>query len=151
MKTYLCTLFAMTTALNAALLPANELLASNEVIATYVGISEAPCRHLTVECPNRCTHATKYASFKVIKNIKHIKDGQYGVSKAEPDSLMRVDVKKDIEGQDASIVKTIGTLKPGDKVALTITHYYVTKDNSRYPVYPATSLKKLEECAKCGK
>jgi len=40
MKTLLCTLFAMSTLLNAALLPANELLASNEVIATYIGISE---------------------------------------------------------------------------------------------------------------
>lgn len=143
MKTYLFALFATATALNAALLPANEILASNEVIATYVGTHSAPCMHMTAECPDRCTHATKYAQFKVIKNIKYVKDGEYGVAKAEAESLMRVDVEKDIEGQNASVAKTIAALKPGDKVELTVTHYYLTKDNSRYPAYPATSLKKL--------
>lgn len=143
MKTYLFALFATATALNAALLPANEILASNEVVATYVGTREVPCMHMTSECPNRCQHATKYADFKVIKNIKHIKDGQYGAPKAEAESFMSVDVKKDIEGQDASVAKLIATLKPGDKVQLTVTHYYLTKDNCRYPAYPATSLKKL--------
>lgn len=128
----------------AAPLPPADLLAKNEVLAEYVGIKEIPCRFRTAQCPDQCGHATAVAEFKVIENISYQKPGEYGDAKAEAGSIVYVDVKKDIEGQDASVASTIKDMKVGDKVDLTITHYYVNKDGSRYPVRPATSISVAE-------
>lgn len=124
-------------------LPPGDLLATNEVIATYAGLSDLPCRLGTAECPDRCDHATKLAKFKVIKNLKYIGEGQYADDKAESGSIVYVDVKKDIEGQNPSIAKHIAKMKLGTKVQLTITHFYVNKGESRYTIRPATSFQVL--------
>lgn len=141
MNKILLSLLALGTGfVSAAPLPPADLLAKNEVLAEFVGLKDMPCHFRTALCPDQCGHATSLAQFKVIENCSYEKSGEYGDDKAEAGSILHVDVKKDIEGQDAAIVKTIKDMKAGDKVKLTITHYYVNKDGNRYPVRPATQL-----------
>ncbi len=122
----------------AAPLPPADLLASNSVKASFVGVEDRPCRHLTSECPDKCGHATRIAKFLVIENKGYEKPGQYGDDKAEPGKILIVDVKRDIEGQDVAVAAAIAKLQKGAKVDMTITHYYVNVDGSRWPVRPVT-------------
>ncbi len=136
---------ATATIATAAPLPAGDLLAKNTVIAQYIGTQHIPCRHLTALCPDRCDHATDIAEFIVVKNLDYQKDGEYGQEKADAGSIVRVDIKKTIEGQDPSVAKQIKALKPNQEVEVTITHFYVNSKGNRYPIYPATSFKALDK------
>ncbi len=123
----------------AAPLPPADLLAKNEVIADYVGVKDMPCRFRTSLCPDQCCHATKLAQFKVVESSDYHKAGQYGDARYGVGEMVYVDVKKDIEGQDEVITQQVKALNGGERVRLTITHYYVNKDGNRYPVRPVTS------------
>ncbi len=133
--------------LHAAPLPPAKELARNEVLAFYKGTKEIPCRHRTAQCPNRCDHATTVAVFEVGRNLDYKKPGEYGDAKAERGSMIYVDIKKDIEGQSADVAKLIKTLKPAALVHMTQVHYYVTKDNSSYPVRPVVQIMPKLTCS----
>ncbi len=123
--------------------PAEEL-ASNTVTAVFEKIVERPCFHRTADCPDRCDHAAKFARFRVVTNEAYSKPGKYGDDKAEPGTSVAVDIKGDIEGQDPAVNKLVESLKPGDAVRMTITHYYVNANNCHYPVRPVTAIKRIE-------
>jgi len=146
MKTVLLSLFIVLGVVTAAPMPPGDLLASNKLVATFEGISDLPCRFRTSQCPIRCGHAKKLAKFKVLENLKYVKDGLYGDAKAMPGSIVYVNVTRDIEGQDLNVAKRISKMNPGAKVQLSIKHYYVNKSGSRYPIRPTTSLKLLPSC-----
>ena len=114
-----------------------ELLATNTVIAVYEKTVDRPCMHLTSLCPDRCNHAKKLATFRVITNENYKRTGKYGDDKSEPGSLVYVDMLHDEPGQSENVRKLIAELKPGDAVRITVDHYYVT-GNCKYPVRPVT-------------
>lgn len=116
-----------------------ELLARNSVLAVYEKTEERPCRFLTSLCPDRCGHASTLAQFRVCANEGYEKPGQYGDEKAEVGSTLLVDVGRDVPGQDADVARKITELRPGDKVRLTVTHYYIREEGCQYPVRPVTS------------
>lgn len=120
-----------------------DMLATNTVVAQYVDTVDVPCRFLTAFCPDKCDHATKLAQFSVISNENYEKPGQYGDEKLEPGAVAVVDVKKDILGQAPEVAKLISELKPGEKVRLTITHYYVQVGQGQFPVRPAVSIERI--------
>lgn len=117
-----------------------ELLASNTVLAEFTGVQDQPCRFMTTLCPDRCDHATRLASFKVLENKAYEHPGKYGDDKLSPGDTAVVDVQKDIPGQPAEIAQTISRLTPGDVVTLTIVHYYVQQGQGQFPVRPAVSI-----------
>lgn len=122
-----------------------DMLATNTVVAQYVDTVDLPCRFMTTLCPDHCDHPTRLARFRVVTNENYEKPGKYGDEKMEADDIVTVDVKKDILGQAPEIAARIADLKPGDKVRLTITHYYVQQGQGQFPVRPAIGLELLPE------
>lgn len=129
------------TVLGTPLPPKADVLAANTVIAEYVGTQHIPCRFMTADCPDHCDHATDVAQFRVISNEKYVRNSEYGDDKEMPGSIMMVEARKPVPGQDdAAVQKCIKDLKPGDKVKLTVTHYYIEHNGVQEPVRPATEL-----------
>lgn len=132
-------------ALFAAPMPAKaDLLASNTVVAVYTGTIERPCMFRTALCPDRCDHATKVAQFRVIKNEDYKKPGKYGDDKAEPGSVIMVDMLRDTPGQSEDVTKTISSLKPGAQVRMTQAHYYGDFGMVVEPFRPVTEIQQLK-------
>lgn len=119
-----------------------DLLASNTVVAEYQQTVEHPCRFMTALCPDRCDHATQLAEFKVVSNEQYEHPGKYGDDKLEPGAMAVVDVKKNVPGQSPKVASFISSLKPGDKVLLTINHYYVQQGQGQFPVRPVVKIQK---------
>ena len=127
---------------SASPLPAKaDVLAANTVVAEYIGTQHIPCRFMTVDCPDRCDHASDVAQFRVISNEKYVCNSEYGDEKEGPGSVMLVEARKAVPGQDdAAVHKLLGELKPGDKVRMTVTHYYVEHNGVQEPVRPVTEI-----------
>ncbi len=123
--------------------PAEEL-ASNTVTAVFEKIVERPCHFRTADCPDKCDHAMKFARFRVVTNEAYNKPGEYGDDKAEPGTSVAVELRGDVEGQEPAVNQLVESLKPGEAVRMTITHYYVKANNCHYPVRPVTSIKRIE-------
>ena len=120
-----------------------DLLASNAVVAEYVETKDQPCHFRTALCPDRCNHATRLAYFKVLENTRYERAGQYGDDKLEPGSMAAIDVQKDVPGQSPALAAAVAQLKPGDKVRMTISHYYVQTPQAQYPIRPVTQFEPL--------
>lgn len=140
-------LFAPQIIMAAPLPEHSDLLATNTVVAVYEKTVDRPCRHLTSLCPDRCNHAKKLATFRVVVNENYEHPGQYGDDKSEPGSVVYVDMLHDEPGQDESVRKLISELKPGDAVRIRIDHYYVNGDSCKYPVRPVTLIERVEKPA----
>lgn len=120
-----------------------ELLATNTVVAKYLDTVEHPCRFMTALCPDRCDHATRLARFEVLRSEHYAHPGQYGDEQMKPGSIALVDVKKPVLGQSPDVATTIASLKPGDEVRMTITHYYVQQGQGQFPVRPVVKFELL--------
>ena len=121
-----------------------DLLASNTVIAQYVGTVERPCYFRTALCPNRCDHAMKAAKFRVISNEAYEKPGKYGDDKADAGNMMMVEARQDVPGQPEGMLKKLAELKPGQVVRLTQKHYYADLGTVVTPIRPVTELEVLK-------
>ena len=120
-------------------LPSGELLSDHVAEAEFTGIIHRKCRFLTSLCPDKCDHARDFAVFRIVKYLDYRKPGKYGDEKQ--DQLM-VDVnpahKPILQGAD--ILKKVAALKPGDKVILHWSHYYMHRDSSSFPERPVISI-----------
>ncbi|MBQ2379904.1 MAG: hypothetical protein II295_05870 [Akkermansia sp.] len=144
-KTLLAVVAMATPSLMAAPMPPKaDLLASNTVVAVYAGTKEQPCLFRTARCPHRCGHATKVAMFNVVTNEEYSKPGEYGDDKAEPGSMVLVDMLKDTPGQSEDVKKLISSLETGDTVRLTQAHYYGDFGDVMEPFRPITKIEKID-------
>lgn len=125
-------------------LMSGDLLADHVAEAEFTGIIHRPCRFRTSLCPEKCDHPKDFAVFKILKYRDYRKPGKYGDPRQE--SLM-IDTNPKHKPllQDASILKKIAELKPGDKVVLHWTHYYMHKAGSSWPERPVMSVKPMTE------
>ena len=120
-----------------------DLLASNTVVAQYVGVVEKPCYFRTALCPDRCDHASRAANFRVLTNEAYEKPGKYGDDKAEPGNMLMVDARNDVPGQPDDMLQKLAELKPGQLVRLTQKHYYADLGEVVTPIRPVTQLEVL--------
>lgn len=120
-----------------------ELLASNTVVAQYLGAEERPCHFRTALCPDRCDHAMKAAQFRVLANEAYEKPGKYGDDKAEPGNLLMVDARNDVPGQPDDMLQKLANLQPGQLVRLTQKHYYADLGDVQAPIRPVIQLEVL--------
>ena len=124
-----------------------DLLASNTVVAQYVGVVERPCYFRTALCPDRCDHGAKIARFQVLTNESYEKPGKYGDDKAEAGNIVLVDARNDVPGQPDGMLQKLAELKPGQLVRLTQKHYYADLGDIVTPIRPVTELEVLKDGA----
>lgn len=120
-------------------LPSGELLSDHVAEAEFTGVIHRKCLFRTALCPDKCDHPKDFAVFRIIKYLDYRKPGKYGDEKQE--SLM-VDMNPAHRPilQGADILKKIAVLKPGEKVVLHWSHYYMHRDSSSFPERPVISL-----------
>jgi len=136
----LLSLVCMTTLASA--LEQRELLARHATVAVFSGAPYRKCLGRTMQCPEHCDGSGEFATFEIRGYLKYEKPGQYGDPK-QGQFLVRIsDFNRQPVG-DPAWRATMMTLKPGDWVALTWNHDYVTRDGSKFPERPLVSLKKL--------
>ncbi len=103
-----------------------EVLSTHETRAVFGGIKEAPCRHMTALCPNRCDHGGTYAIFSIEEYLKYQKIDQYG---EEHQSTFYVSLTNGrgerSPGTSEALETMIKSLKENDKVILHWAHIYV--------------------------
>lgn len=139
---------ALLPAAFASPLPENvELLASNTVVAQFLGMQERPCYFRTALCPDRCDHAAKVAQFRVLTNEAYEKPGKYGDDKAAAGNMLVVDARNDVPGQPDDMRQKLSDLKPGQIVRITQKHYYGDMGGVHMPVRPVTQLDVLKNGA----
>lgn len=119
-----------------------ELLSSHDTVATFTGIADHQCRGRTAQCPDRCGHSGKLATFEIVKYLAYEKPGQYGDEKQKTFQVLIEDNMKHAK-VPAEILKAIEALKPGATVRLKWNHDYVTKAGSKFPERPITSIEPM--------
>ena len=124
-----------------------DLLASNTVVAQYIGTVERACHFRTALCPDRCDHGMKAAQFRVLSNEDYQKPGKYGDDKAAAGNMLMVDARNDVPGQPDGMLQKLAELKPGQLVRLTQKHYYADLGDVMTPVRPVTELEVLQNGA----
>lgn len=109
-----------------------DVLCVNEVKATFNGIEHCPCQFMTARCPDHCDHATDLAKFHIDEYIKYEKLGKYGDDKQE-EFLWDLKATSDANKLHPEYIEKVKALKPGQKVKIHWTHFYVTDDNGASP------------------
>ncbi|MCX6998510.1 MAG: hypothetical protein NTV49_15860 [Kiritimatiellaeota bacterium] len=149
MKTWILSLLSLVClATLASALEQRELLARHETVAVFSGAPFRKCLGLTTLCPDKCDGSGEFATFEIRGYLAYEKPGQYGDPKQGQFMVRVSDFNKQPVG-DPQWRAVIQTIKPGDWVALTWNHDYVTRDGSKSPERPLVNLKKLsaEEAA----
>lgn len=145
MKSILLSVMALVSVASACPLPEKAaLLASNTVVAKYVGCQDIPCRFMTADCPDRCDHARRVALLQVISNESYTRMSEYGDAKSEAQSMLMVDVTADVPGQPKAVLEQVRNLKDGELVRLTMCHYYAEIGNAHMPIRPVVQLESLQ-------
>ena len=124
-----------------------ELLSLHETVAEFQGLDYRRCLGRTGLCPDRCGHSGEFATFRIVDYLAYEKPGEYGDPKQETYRIQVSDFDKKQLG-DPAILKLVGALKAGDRVALSWQHDYVTKAGSRFPERVVTRLDPLEAVAR---
>ncbi len=119
---------------------AKEVLSVHKTEATFTKIDKRTCLGRTARCPKNCGHSGEFALFKIDNYLTYNKPGKYGDAKAKKYMIQISKVDGDKTVEVGHFGKMIRTLKPGDKVFLDWTHFYVTKNNSSYPVREVSKL-----------
>lgn len=120
-------------------LPSGELLSDHVAQAEFTGVIHRKCMARTALCPDKCDHPRDFAVFRIIKYLDYRKPGKYGDEKQEKLMIDINPARKPIL-QGADILKKITALKPGDKVVLHWSHYYMHRNSCSYPERPVISM-----------
>lgn len=98
-----------------------DLLASNTVRATFVGLHD-----LAVQTINDATPSTaQVAVFEVIDLLGYKKYNRLGDGQLTPGTKFTVAMNRELPGQPADIADTIGQMQPGEEAVLKIDHLYL--------------------------
>lgn len=119
---------------------AKEILSVHETEATFTKIVKRTCRGRTARCPKKCGHSGEFAMFTIDNYLTYKKPGKYGDAKAKTYMIQISKVDGDKSVEVGHFGKMIRALKPGEKLFLNWTHFYVTKNNSSYPVREVSKL-----------
>ena len=120
-----------------------QILAIQEVIATYEGTRHIPCMFRTALCPDHCDHAKDVAVFKIKEYTKYEKLNKYGDDKTD-EFLWDLKVQSDNNKLHPEYLKIVKTLKPGQNVRIHWTHFYITNDGASYPERSVTYFEIIE-------
>ncbi len=116
---------------NAAGMRGNcDLLASNTVRASFVGLRDMPVQTVEQDAPSM----VQVAVFEVIDSLGYRKYVRYGDGQLTAGTRFTVAMNKELPGQPASIVDTISQMQPGEEAVLKIDHLYLLGGREGTPI-----------------
>lgn len=116
---------------NAAGMRGNcDLLASNTVRASFVGLRDMPVQTVEQDAPTM----VQVAVFEVIDSLGYRKYVRYGDGQLTAGTRFTVAMNKELPGQPASIVDTISQMQPGEEAVLKIDHLYLLGGREGTPI-----------------
>lgn len=107
-----------------------DLLASNTVRATFVGL-----RDMTVQTIDQDTPSTvQVAVFEVIESLGYRKYVRYGDGQLTTGTRFTIAMNRELPGQPSSVVDTIAAMQPGEEAVLKIDHLYLLGPREGSPI-----------------
>ncbi len=113
-----------------------DLLASNAVRATFIGLRDMPTQSITEDTPT----TIRVAIFQVIDNIGHRRYVRYGDGPLAAGTRFSVSMSRELPGQPAGIADEIGKMQPGDEAVLKIDHLYIFGEGEGTAIRPCTRI-----------
>lgn len=108
-------------AANAAVRGNCDLLASNTVRATFVGMHDLAVQTINDDAPT----TAQVAVFEVIDLLGYKKYNRLGDGQLTSGTKFTVAMSRELPGQPADIVDTISQMQPGEEAVLKIDHLYL--------------------------
>ena len=116
---------------NAAGMRGNcDLLASNTVRASFVGLRDMPVQTVEQDAPTM----VQVAVFEVIDSLGYRKYVRYGDGQLTAGTRFTVAMNKELPGQPSSVVDTISQMQPGEEAVLKIDHLYLLGGREGTPI-----------------
>ncbi len=107
-----------------------DLLASNTVRASFMGLRDMPVQTVEQDAPSM----VQVAVFEVIDSLGYRKYVRYGDGQLTAGTRFTVSMNKELPGQPASIVDTISQMQPGEEAVLKIDHLYLLGGREGTPI-----------------
>lgn len=107
-----------------------DLLASNTVRASFVGLRDMPVQTVEQDAPTM----VQVAVFEVIDSLGYRKYVRYGDGQLTAGTRFTVAMNKELPGQPASVVDTISQMQPGEEAVLKIDHLYLLGGREGTPI-----------------
>ncbi len=120
-----------------------DLLASNTLRATYLGIREIQTQTFDQEMPS----ITQVAVFQVIENLAYRRYVRYGDGRLHPGAYFSVEMNRELPGQPSSIVDTIAQMQPGEEAVMKMDHLYIFGDQTGMPIRPCSRMARRQAAA----
>lgn len=98
-----------------------DLLASNTVRATFVGMHDLAVQTINDDAPT----TAQVAVFEVIDLLGYKKYNRLGDGQLVPGTKFTVAMSRELPGQPAEIVDTLAQMQPGEEAVLKIDHLYL--------------------------
>lgn len=98
-----------------------DLLASNTVRATFVGMHDLAVQTINDDAPT----TAQVAVFEVIDLLGYKKYNRLGDGQLTPGTKFTVAMSRELPGQPADIADTISQMQPGEEAVLKIDHLYL--------------------------
>ncbi len=113
-----------------------DLLASNTLRATFLGVRELQMQTFDQEAPN----TVQVAVFEVLENLAYRRYVRYGDGQLKPGARFTVAMSRELPGQPASVVDTIAQMQPGEEAVMKIDHLYIFGDQEGKPIRPCSRM-----------
>ncbi len=118
-----------------------DLLASNTLRATFVGLRDLQVQTFDQETPS----TVQVAVFEVIENLAYRRYVRYGDGRLKPGTRFTVTLSRDLPGQPSSVVDTIGQMQPGEEAVMKIDHLYLFGDQEGKPIRPCSRMARRQD------
>ncbi len=120
-----------------------DLLASNTVRATFVGLRNIQTQSFDQEAPT----TAQVAVFQVIDNLAYRRLVRYGDGRLLPGTNFAVAMDRELPGQPATVVDTISRMQPGEEAALRMDHLYLFGDAEGKSIRPCARIARKQDAA----
>ncbi len=118
-----------------------DLLASNTLRATFLGVRDLQMQTFDQETPN----TVQVAVFEVLENLAYRRYVRYGDGQLKPGARFTVAMSRELPGQPASIVDTISQMLPGEEAVMKIDHLYIFGDQEGKPIRPCSRMARRQD------
>ncbi len=118
-----------------------DLLASNTLRATFLGLREIQTQTFDQELPS----TVQVAVFEVIENLAYRRYVRYGDGRLRPGARFSVLMSRELPGQPANIADTIAQMQPGEEAVMKIDHLYLFGDQEGESLRPCSRMVRRQD------